>query len=72
MSDSAALYSWSYTPNVAPPSGAFYFIGALEHEITEIMGRVSYLNYAANLLLGYGSLPLFGAGRAQRCHRRLG
>jgi len=36
--------SFSYTPNETPPSGEYYFIGLAEHEITEDMGRVSFLN----------------------------
>ena len=36
-------YSFSYTPGVAPSAGEYYFVGALEHEITAIMGRVSYI-----------------------------
>jgi hypothetical protein len=34
-------FNWSYTPGVAPPAGASYFIGVAEHEITEVMGRVA-------------------------------
>jgi hypothetical protein len=34
-------YSWSYSPGVTPSSNEFYFIGVAEHEITEVLGRVS-------------------------------
>src|SRR6476620_3172535 len=37
--------SWSFTPNVTPPPGAYDFIGVFEHEITEVMGRVSLVDY---------------------------
>jgi hypothetical protein len=36
---------FSYANNTAPPSNEYYFIGVVEHEITEDMGRVSLLNY---------------------------
>jgi hypothetical protein len=35
---------FSYADGTAPPSGDYYFIGAVEHEITEDMGRVSLLD----------------------------
>lgn len=34
--------TWTYAPNVKTP-GAYYLIGTIEHEITEVMGRVSSL-----------------------------
>ena len=34
--------TWSYAPNVKTP-GAYYLIGTIEHEITEVMGRGSSL-----------------------------
>jgi len=37
--------SWSFTPNVTPPPGAYDFIGVFEHEITEVMGRISLIDY---------------------------
>ena len=36
---------WDFIPNTTPSAGAYYFIGTFEHEITEIMGRISLLNY---------------------------
>ena len=36
---------FSYIPNVTPASDQYYFIGVVEHEISEDMGRVSLLNY---------------------------
>jgi hypothetical protein len=35
---------FSYSANSAPASNQYYFIGVFEHEITEIMGRVSDLD----------------------------
>src|SRR5262249_1179455 len=36
--------NWSYTPNVTPSANAYYFIGVVEHEITEVMGRISLVD----------------------------
>ena len=63
--------SWDYT-TAAPSAGQFYLIGTIEHEITEIMGRQSMINYAAERLFADGSLPIFGAGRARSHRWRLG
>jgi hypothetical protein len=49
---------FSYALNQTPASSAYYFIGVLEHEVTEVMGRVSYLGeggYAAIDLYRYSS-----------------
>jgi hypothetical protein len=35
--------TFSYANGTAPPPNEYYFIGVVEHEITEIMGRVSLL-----------------------------
>ena len=35
---------FSYTPNATPASNRYYFIGVVEHEMSEDMGRVSLLN----------------------------
>ena len=37
-------YTFSYSQTATPPSNEYYFIGVLEHEITEVMGRVSLLD----------------------------
>ena len=39
--------SWDYT-TAAPSAGQYYLIGTIEHEITEVMGRQSLINYAPN------------------------
>jgi hypothetical protein len=39
---------FSYADNVTPPSNENYFIGVVEHEITEDMGRVSLVNDGPN------------------------
>jgi hypothetical protein len=36
--------SWSYSATATPGSNQYYLVGVLEHEITEVMGRTSYLD----------------------------
>ncbi len=50
---------FSFTSGVTPPSNQFYFIGVVEHELTEDMGRFSLLE--ANLAgsASYGVMDLF-------------
>ncbi len=36
--------SWSFSPTATPSSSQFYIVGTIEHEISEVMGRVSLLN----------------------------
>jgi autotransporter passenger strand-loop-strand repeat protein len=41
-------FSWSYTPalaNTSLPQDTFYLIGVIEHEFSEVMGRVSNPDY---------------------------
>ena len=40
--------SFSYSAGVTPSSSAFYFVGVVEHEITEVMGRASLVNDQPN------------------------
>jgi len=35
--------SWSFDPTATPSPSQFYIVGVLEHEFSEVMGRVSYL-----------------------------
>src|SRR5207248_1394975 len=56
--------SWSFSPTATPGSNQYYIVGTLEHEITEVMGRISYLNVRGE----YGVLDLYryaGAGARQ-------
>ena len=41
----AAPNLFSYAINSAPPANEYYFIGVVEHEFTEVMGRTSYLDF---------------------------
>ena len=47
--------SWDYT-TAAPSAGQYYLIGTIEHEITEVMGRQSLINYAPNF---YSAMDLY-------------
>jgi hypothetical protein len=62
MSGSGAL-PFSYTPNATPGSNQYYFVGVVEHEISEDMGRVSLLNEQPYDYSPNRSLPLFVVGR---------
>ena len=35
--------AWDFTPNTTPTANQYYLVGTLEHEISEVMGRVSDL-----------------------------
>src|SRR5450631_578604 len=37
---------FSYSTTTAPPPSEYYFVGVVEHEFSEVMGRVSYLDSA--------------------------
>ena len=37
---------FSYATNTAPPPSQYYFVGVVEHEFSEVMGRASYLDLA--------------------------
>jgi hypothetical protein len=47
---------FSYANGTAPPANEYYFIGVVEHEITEIMGRISLL---ADSTPDYSVIDLF-------------
>ena len=47
--------SWSYSATATPGANQYYLVGVLEHEITEIMGRLSYLNVQGE----YGVMDLY-------------
>ena len=40
----SANTAWDFTPNTTPTANQYYLVGALEHEISEVMGRVSDLD----------------------------
>lgn len=44
----SASLPFSYAAGVTPPSNEYYFVGVVEHEMTEVMGRVSLVNDQPN------------------------
>ncbi|SDP15547.1 NF038122 family metalloprotease [Afipia sp. GAS231] len=52
--------NWSYTPNVKGGPNQYYFIGTVEHEITEVLGRHSILGGTGDHYSNaYGTEDLF-------------
>jgi hypothetical protein len=51
--------SFSYTPGATPGAGQYYFVGVAEHEISEVMGRVSLLADTINSSAAYSVMDLF-------------
>jgi len=47
--------SWSYGATAIPGNNQYYLVGTLEHEITEVMGRTSYLTVPNE----YGVMDLY-------------
>ncbi len=47
--------SWSFSPTAVPGPNQYYLVGVLEHEITEVMGRSSYLDQPGQ----YGVMDLY-------------
>lgn len=47
--------SWSFSPTGVPGANQYYIVGAIEHEISEVMGRVSYLSNGRE----YGVMDLY-------------
>jgi Hint domain len=47
---------WSFSPTTTPAAGEYYFIGVAEHEISEVMGRMSDIGSSPNT---YSVMDLF-------------
>ena len=47
---------FSYTPNATPSSNQYYFVGVVEHEIAEDLGRVSLIDGQPSY---YSTIDLF-------------
>jgi len=55
-----AGYHWAFDPSNRAVAGEYDFIGAVEHEITEVMGRIGLTGEVGpNLLPAYSPLDLF-------------
>ncbi len=55
----SSVYPFSYSANVAPPSGEYYFIGVVEHEFSEVMGRDLFLGDGIAGTTSYSVMDLF-------------
>jgi len=55
----SSTVNWSFDPNVQPPANAFDFIATAEHEITEVLGRVSYLGTNGYYSDSFTAMDLF-------------
>jgi hypothetical protein len=51
----SAPNTFGYGINSAPPAGEYYFVGVVEHEFTEVMGRTSDLDFSG----AYSLMDLF-------------
>ena len=51
--------SYSYSATATPAASQYYFIGVAEHEISEVLGRDSYLGETANNVPTYSLMDLF-------------
>jgi hypothetical protein len=55
----SSVYPFSYGINAQPGAGQYYFVGVVEHEITEVMGRDSWLGDGLGGTTSYGVMDLF-------------
>jgi Ca2+-binding RTX toxin-like protein len=59
IASSATLASsgltWSFDPTATPSSSQYYIVGVIEHEISEVMGRTSFLDIPRE----YGVIDLY-------------
>lgn len=52
-------YSFAYDPNNRAVSGEYDFIGVVEHEFTEVMGRIDLFGESIDQTTGYSLLDMF-------------
>jgi autotransporter passenger strand-loop-strand repeat protein len=55
----SSTYPFSYSPTATPAPGQYYFVGVVAHEITEIMGRDSFLGDVIAGTTSYSVMDLF-------------
>jgi len=55
----SSSYSFSYSPTATPASNQYYFVGVVEHEISEVMGRASFLGDAIANTTSFSLMDLF-------------
>ena len=55
----SSVYPFSYSPTAAPAPNQFYFVGVVEHEISEVLGRSSLLGDGIDGTTSYSIMDLF-------------
>jgi hypothetical protein len=50
---------FSYSPTATPPTGQYYFVGTVEHEFSEVLGRSSFLGSGIDGTTSYSLMDLF-------------
>ncbi len=55
----SSVYPFNYGINSRPGAGQYYFVGVVEHEITEVIGRDSWLGDGLGGTTSYGVMDLF-------------
>jgi autotransporter passenger strand-loop-strand repeat protein len=55
----SSAYPFSYSATATPAQNQYYFVGVVEHEFSEIMGRVSFLGDTINGTTSYSIMDLF-------------
>jgi hypothetical protein len=61
----SSTYPFSYAVNSSPAANEFYFVGVVEHEFTEILGRESWLGGGFQGTTSYSFMDLFRFSAAQ-------
>jgi hypothetical protein len=55
----ASNQTWSFSPTATPAANQFYIVGALEHEFSEVLGRISLEGANVNGAPSYSIMDLF-------------
>src|SRR6516162_6770234 len=55
----ASNQTWSFSPTATPAANQFYIVGALEHEFSEVLGRISLEATNVNGAPSYSIMDLF-------------
>jgi VCBS repeat-containing protein len=55
----SSTYPFSYSPTATPASNQYYLVGTLEHEFSEVLGRISLLGDGIGGTTSYDIMDLF-------------
>jgi hypothetical protein len=55
----SSSYPFSYSPTATPAANQYYFVGVVEHEISEVLGRDSWLGAGIGGTKSYSIMDLF-------------